>query len=658
MKQIKLLDLTLTNFKGIKSFGLHADGENISLYGDNATGKTSIFDAFVWLLFDKDSQNQKEFGIKTLINGEPIHNINHEVEATFLVDDEKLLLKKIFAEKWTKKRGSVTKEFTGHTTDYFIDGVPSNKKEYTAKTAELVDEEVFKLLTSPGYFNDQLHWKDRRKTLLEIAGDVSDEDVINSNDSLQRLTKMLGNHSVDDLKKIIAAKRKEINQELEKIPVRIDEIKRNQPDTDGLKESDINAQQEKLNAQIEAKTDKLNEIKNGSEINNLKVKISDIDLKLSQVKNEHANQGQQELYKLQTKLQEERSNASIVESKIKNNEQRKQSNEDNIKEFQGLMETRRHEWDDIKKQDFTHEESCNCPACGQELPQERLEEARDKAEKQFNVNKSEKLENIKSKGITFKQKVTALEQENESITVEINKLTEQLEAKKIACEKLETKIKEAKTNVKPITETEAYNTLIEEKQSIEQKIESLKASVNEEYSIVLEEREKLEYKKWELESDLLKVKQAKQSVDRIVELEEQQRELAAEFEKQEEALYLTEEFIRTKVNLLEDKINSKFKYARFNLFKQNINGGLEEICTTTLDGVPYDAGLNNAARINVGLDIIATLSEHYGVQACIFIDNAESITKIIDIEAQVISLVVSERDKVLRVEKAKEMELV
>ena len=119
----------------------------------------------------------------------------------------------------------------------------------------------------------------------------------------------------------------------------------------------------------------------------------------------------------------------------------------------------------------------------------------------------------------------------------------------------------------------------------------------------------------------------------------------------EQELYLTEEFIRTKVNLLEEKINGMFQYARFNLFKTNINGGLEEICETTYKGVGYSAGLNNAARINVGLDIINTLSKHYGILAPIFIDNAEAVTKLIPTDSQTISLIVSEPDKELRVER-------
>ncbi|MNP21080.1 hypothetical protein D3C76_1136850 [compost metagenome] len=66
--------------------------------------------------------------------------------------------------------------------------------------------------------------------------------------------------------------------------------------------------------------------------------------------------------------------------------------------------------------------------------------------------------------------------------------------------------------------------------------------------------------------------------------------------------------------------------------------------------MPFDGGLNSAARTNVGIDIINALSDHYGFSAPIFIDNAESVTQLVDTDAQVIRLVVSETDKQLRIE--------
>lgn len=646
MKQIKLMSLKLTNFKGVREFELNAGGVDVKVFGDNASGKTTLFDAFVWDLFDKDSQNKKDFQIKTLVNGKVLHKLNHEVEATFLVDGKPLSLKKVFTEKWTKKRGSITQEFSGHTTDYYIDGVPSKKKEYVEKVASLVDEEIFKLLTSPSYFNEQLHWKERREILLEIAGDVTIEDVVKENGELEKLVAILGDRSVDDHKKVIAAKRKEINQELDRIPIRIDEIHRGLPDVSGLDKLGLQAQIDTLSKQIEEKQQQINDIKSGGEISKLRAQINDIDLQISNLRNEHKQQEQQAIFGLRTKLQEEQSNLSILESNVYRYNQRKSSNLETIKEYETRMESLRNQWKEQNALEFDHESNCKCPTCNQELPQEQITEIATN----FNLNKSKQLETINNKGVELKKKVQSLVEENERVDSEIEKLQSQIQDKQQEIKKLETKISEAESNIQPFSENPLYQQLMQDRQAVELKITEIQDSVQESIHSVQNEINSLKVQQSNLQIELSKISQAEQSQKRIAELEAQERKLAAEFEKLEHELYLTEEFIRTKVNLLEEKINSKFKYATFKLFEEQINGGLTEVCETLYEGVPYSSGLNNAARINVGLDIINTLSQHYGVQAPIFVDNAESVTKLIDIDAQVISLVVSEADKQLRVE--------
>src|SRR5690606_7377882 len=129
---VRLQRLKLRNFKGIREFTLEANGSDVTIYGDNGAGKTSLVDAFMWLLFDKDSQNRKDFQIKTLdADGEPIHNLEHEVEAALELDDgRQVTLRKVYKEKWTRKRGSAVAEFTGHTVDHYIDGVPTKQSDY------------------------------------------------------------------------------------------------------------------------------------------------------------------------------------------------------------------------------------------------------------------------------------------------------------------------------------------------------------------------------------------------------------------------------------------------------------------------------------------------------------------------------------------------
>lgn len=651
MKEIRLLSLTLKNFKGIKNFTLNANGENVRVFGDNATGKTTLFDAFIWLLFDKDSQNKKDFAIKTLDkNGQVLHGLEHEVEGVFLIDGKQISLRKVFSEKWTKKRGSVEKQFSGHTTEYYIDGVPVKKKEYDQLISDLIDEDVFKLLTNPSYFNEQLHWQDRRKILLQVCGDITDEEVIASNAELAPLPSILQGRTIENHWKVIAARRAEINKELEKIPVRIDEIQRNLPDLSGLFKDVLEDEIAQIDSFIETKKDIISNIRNGSAIVQKQKEIQEIEIELLQIKQQHEAGSKDELYKLKARIQEEQSNLNILQQKIESISYQQKFNDETIQSIEKKLEELRNEWYQVNSEEFQHEMDCTCPTCGQLLPEEQVAAAREKALAQFNLDKAKRLEEITAKGKQGKEQKERLIQENEKLAKELEKLTNQIQEKQELISKLNEKLKVVESTIVDITENPQYVAKLQEKQRLQKEIDELRLAANESIQSIEAEIVELKSKRSQLESDLAKFSIVEQAEKRIKELEDQERELAAEFENLEHQLYLTEEFIRTKVNLLEEKINSKFKYARFKLFEQQINGGLQEVCETLYEGVPYSSGLNNAAKINVGLDIINTLSEFYGFKAPIFVDNAEAVTKLIDVNSQVISLVVSEKDKQLRVE--------
>lgn len=650
-KQTKLLQLHLKNFKGIEQFTLDARGENVKVFGDNATGKTTLFDSFVWLLFDKDSQNKKDFSLKTLDGtGKEKHMLEHEVEGVFLIDDKQRVLKKVFTEKWTKKRGSATSEFTGHTTSYFIDSVPAKKKEYTDFVDSIVQEDVFKLLTSPSYFNEQVKWQDRRKSLIDLCGDITEEEVIASDKSLDMLPSILNGRTIENHRKVIASRRSEINKEIEKIPVRIDEIRRTLPSLDGLNKQEFETEISLLNGEIDEMMTQISSIRNGKAVSDKQKAVQEIEIELLQIKREHDSVSKDQVYQIKARIQEEQSNILILNSKLENIKNSKRFNDESIKNIENDLAQLRNDWHEVDKQEFTHTDACECPTCGQSLPQEQVEEAKNKALAQFNLAKSKRIEEINKKGKQGKERKEEFLQDNEKLAKEYSKLNGQITEKQEILEKLKTQLEQHENLVTDVLDNPAYVAKLQEKQSIESEIKQLREMSESAVRDIQTEIISLRSKRDQLQSNVGKFALVEQTENRIAELEGQERELAAEFEKLEHELYLTEQFIRTKVNLLEEKINSRFKYARFNLFKQNINGGLEEICETTFNGIPYSSGLNNAAKINVGLDIINILSEHYGFFAPIFIDNSEAVTKLIDTKAQTISLVVSEADKQLRVE--------
>ncbi|GIN71173.1 AAA family ATPase [Bacillus sp. J14TS2] len=642
MKTIKLLNLSLENFKGVRRFSIDIQGENVKVYGENGTGKTTIYDAFLWLLFNRDSLNSTKFAIKTLDEGgNEASGLEHSVEATFSIDDTSLTLKKIHKEVWTKKRNAAQATFSGHTNDYFIDGVPASQGEYNKLITDLIDEDIFKLLTNPSYFNEILKADQRRKVLLEVSGDITDEDIIARNPRLSALPDILGNRTIEKHKKFIAEKRKGINQELDRIPIRINEIEHNLPSLEGLDKPAIVAEISRIDSQIDGEQDLISNIRNGNTIVQKQKEVQEIEFQLMQLKQEHEAGSKDAIYKLQARIQEEKSNVTIINRELDSLKDHKRFNDESIQRIESELVQLRQEYAEINSLEFSHSDACECPTCGQDLPEEQVAAAREKALKQFNIDKSERLEGINLKGRQGKDKKDAYIQENEALTKSYEKTSKQITEKQNLLEKLNGQLSQAQDAVVDVTENKQYVSILEEKQELQNEISSLKELANESIQEIQVAIAQLKTEREQYQGDLNKFMIVEQSEKRINELRDQEQDLAREFEQLEEQLFLIEEFTRTKVEVLEEKINSKFKYARFKLFETQVNGALNDICVTTYKGVPYDKGLNNAAKINIGLDIINTLSEHYGFSAPIFVDNAEAVTKLIDTDSQLISLIVS-----------------
>jgi len=661
---LKLLKLQLTNFKGCKSLEINADGKNLNIYGDNATGKTTLADAFMWLLLDKDSNNRKDFEIKTLgPDGEPEHGLEHAVEAVLeLEDGSRLALKKVYQEKWQKKRGSATAEFTGHTTDYFVDGVPVQKKEYDARIAEIADENIFRLLTDPRYFNEVLHWQKRRELLLEVCGDVSDAEVIASNKDLSGLSDILGNRTIEQHRKVIQARKSEINKELEKIPVRIDEVKRGLPNIDDItNEKDLPNDIARLREELRAKQEELVQAKAGGQVAEKTKELRTIEGQMLDLRNKHRQS-------LDGKVGEKSRELSRVQGEIyrlKNDIETKsrtiQYNESEIKTLDEKMKRLRKEWREENTKVFEQEQAAflkldTCPTCGQPLPKEQLQEARDKAMAQFNKAKAEKLEAISAEGKKLKDMKAAMEENLAYVRCELEKATAELAGLEKKEAALKAEIDNIMQGAEPVETTPEYAQIQERIMKIREDIAKMQADSNTAIMAIQKEIDTLTDAITTLEQAAARLEARKNGEKRIEELKADERRLAAEYEELERQIYLTEEFIRAKVQMLEGKINSKFRMARFKLFDVQVNGALAECCETTYNGVPY-SNLNNGAKVQIGLDIINTLSEHYGFAPVVFIDNAESVTNILPTKGQQIRLIVSAADKKLRIELAEKKEM-
>lgn len=627
---MKLTKLELLNFKGLKSFAINLNGD-VVIRGDNATGKTTVFDSVCWLLFGKDSLDRADFEIKTLDGGNPIHKVNHEVTGTFTLDEGGTVeLKRVYREKYSSPRGGdIT--LTGHTTDYFVDGVPKKEKEYKEVVNTLIDESIFKLITNPLYFNETYSWQNRRKLLLEMCGDIDDAAVINSRDDLRRLAELLEGRTVDDHRKVVAAKKTAINKELDMIPIRIDEAVRNKPETASDKEKLIR-DIETLSAGIDEVEKQKAIIKNGFSSTEKESKIRDINRQLDAQKSKVLSDYHKQKQRLRDEYEASLTKLKMVEvDRDRCADRRDELNKEIERESKRIV-TLQSEFDTFNAQQFNKE---SCPTCGQALPADKQEIL----EAEFNTNKSKKLEEWKGLIESAVKLKANYEEQQEIMVSKIDSLTTEASQYNDA---YNVKFKEYEAYSEPNFEDDpVYADLKAQLFLLE--IDDEPGADTEELAKLDEELSSMKSKKAGLETELNKFKLIDDINHRILELENQQQKLVAEKNALDEASFLMDEFIKAKVNMLEENINSRFKLARFKMFNVMINGNIEECCETTYKGVPYRS-MNNAARINVGLDIINALTSYYKVNAPVFIDNAEAVTEFVPVNSQTIKLIVDESE--------------
>ncbi|MCW6701444.1 AAA family ATPase [Anaerococcus sp. NML200537] len=636
-----LKKLTLSNFKGIKEREIDFSGHtNIS--GDNATGKSTIFDAYSWLLWGKDSFNRKDYEIKPYDeNNEVIHNLESTVEGTFDVDGKDIKFKRVYKEIWSKKRGSNTETFTGHTTDFYINEVPKKKKEYEEEIEKIVSEDEFNLLSNPHYFNNILDKKDRRKILLSLVDDVSADDVIGAKKELKDLD--LEHYSIDEIQAMAKASSKKINDKLKEIPARIDELEKTKTTEDF---TEIEKEKSEIQKSIDDIDKDLAGTKDvGKEIEEKQKAMTDLLSECHKITGEFENNKAKLIKEAETDLNDIRRKITAADYEIENLIDRKKTLEkyqertqDSINKYKKDMEILREKWKNIQLEKF--DGNFICPTCGKEFDPEK----KDEILKHFNLDKSKRLEEIGKDGQYCQSQVKTLEEELEANKEELEEIQSKL--LKISDARAANKIVEAEQEEKldKARKLELCDKALKEIDERREKSKAIQKEIDDISKV--DNTQKLEQKQVLVKSlDEINTKLSNQGLnakldEKISKYEKEEKDLAIAYEGEQYKLFLCDEYTKTYAELVNDKINKLFNFVEFKLFDTQINGGIVEVADATYGGVPYGS-LNSAAQINAGLDVIKALSKHFEKQIPIFVDNAESVNKLIDVDSQLITLTVS-----------------
>lgn len=635
---IEIKSMDIVNFKGIHSLHLDFHSGVNTLYGDNATGKTTVYDALNWILFNKDSHGNSTFSIKPM--DVPAGSVTPEVSVILMVNGEELKLRKTLREKWEKPRGSTEARFAGNTTDYFVDDVPRKEGEYKRIIAGYIDEAQFKLLTSVYAFAHDMHWKDRRALLSEICGLPDGAILLAGAPQFAELAEAVGRRTVDDYKAALMAQRKGANASLNTLPVRIDECERMVRDLSGLPFEQARRTAEALqNDRARVQTD-LAKLDGDALIVQAENERDALNNQLRELENENrAHRDSQyvpvedetaDLMHADEQAQEALDQAKRIQSDL----------QQRITGGNARLDDYRARWRAIDKEQFT---GGTCPTCGQTLPAAELEAAK----KRFETSKQDRKNGLLEDSKLLKADIASMQTRLQEVETSLPGL-------QAAADQAAHALADYTPPAAPVIED--LPDYARRKEAITRSIDDCNCRIERLCTDKQAERDRLEseYKTitsriLENDATLAKEQTLVDTRRRVTELQDEQRRAAAEVEEMDRMIELCEEFARFRVQSVEQSVNSKFRLARFRLFTEQINGGLADCCDVAVNGVPY-ADLNSAMQINVGLDIIETLSQHYDRRVPLFIDNAESVTKLQEISAQVVRLAVSAEDKELRLE--------
>lgn len=667
MKNIVLKSLELKNFKSFRhaKFDDFNEKENF-IYGKNGAGKSTLFDAFLWLLFGKDANDRKDYEIKPLDENNQVQKqIDVEVHATLLINNEEVTLSRFYKERWEEIKGSEERTFKGHKTVLEFNQVPVSLKEFNAKVAEISEESLFKLITNPSAF-ESLDWKKKREVLVSIAGEVSDEELFNSDADFKELSLKLTNKTLDEYDTQLKASIKKSKQEKEDTPARIDELKNSKiEDVDFAKiDSDIQEKEGRISdidSEIENASKSVQKIVDSNtkvqkEIQKLNSQKSEIEIGLRNQAKIDCYVDNSSVDALKSKLD----NTRLLLKFANDNHTVLQKNLNDYNDKITALEADRadlvtkYNAENAKSLVFK-ENDFNCPCCSRLFEEKDIESKKQELISKFNSDKTALLNDIISQGNSIKSKIEQYKIALDDVSNKIEIEKENISRKTTEITSIETQIQTETSNLQtPKNEEDVYQSLINDDAQLSKlkiEIATLQSKIKE---VKQANNSELKEQKQTLQSEIKQLIELKgkssvnESIDnRIKELANREKELSQIIANLEKEQFVIERFKKVKTESLEKSVNEKFEYVTFKLFEEQVNGGLNPTCITLVNGVPFGS-VNTAGRINAGLDIINTLCKVNEINAPVFLDNRESVTELIPTESQIISLIVDPNQETLK----------
>ena len=644
MKEVFLRKMTIENFKGISHFEVDIDCLLTQIRGNNGTGKTSVYDAYLWLLTGKDSKGSESFKVQPVDqHNETIPKLTTTVCCKFSVDETEIVLKRSLSQKWSKPKGTDKEILKGNSTDYFIDEVPVTATAFNAKIKEaFCDADKLRMISSVFQFFS-LPVKDARSLLVQMAGDMPD---ILTEESYPRLFKDIKEtKSVEGSKQRTLFARKKDEEARIGIPLRIDENERKRPTHDF---SALKSEAERIERRISEIDGVLQRHADATLFDacaDLNKKLNEIRTQIEDCERSFRKEREDAIYQNKSQIEAIRRMIEALNIDISSRERKSTMLDLEINEYQQNLKACGSEWTKVNSSEFKDTVDAACPTCGRPFDEDVVVERRNELIRRFNVEKVERLKEVMEKGNKISEALTKAKDQKMKIDEEVMSLKlrrdETISEESKAVSKLDSvptieNLKEA---------SREYMTLISKEASVQEKISIEKDKSQKAYDDSEIENEKLSLKA--RLNDVLRMfgeeSRIKEIEERRKQLEQEAVEVAARLAEHDALLHEIQRYGKERINAVEEKVSGMFSMVKFQMYERNItNDGEKEICEPLVNGVPYSGNLNYAAKVNAGIDVVNAISKWLGISMPIFIDNKESVFEIIDPIGQIITLTADE----------------
>lgn len=671
MKEIIIERMTLTNFRGIKNLTVDFDKDQTEVSGANATGKSTLLNAYLWCLWGVDQEGRKDFNLKPLDQeGNSTDKVDVSVELTLLgVEAKPVTLRRTLRENWVKPSGETEEVYKGNTTIYEIDDVPVKMGEYNGYVTTILygcaPEGLMQLLSTPDGI-PTMDWKALRKLLLDTTGGVDETELIASREEYKELMREVGDTPLERAETQWKATKSKLTKELKEYQPRIDQTAAMKPAEQDWAEIEgrIAELDEALGTYSEQEA-KATEIANTAylEENLSRQRLTQIATDIARLEAERERAKNRTKIEAETKVEELKArtrNTLLREGDAKRALERAEGDitdlRKRIKGEERRAEELREDWRKLKREEYPADKT-TCPTCGQPLPQDEL----GKRMLAFEAKKQTDLARINEAGRAKNEEIEQLKSKLDSLIVEKEARHEALMEVSAEVEQARTAVERAQYEAEALDDETPRDTA--EADAITERIQALRdeeAEIKERLNAKLTEKEE--------ETDLSEVKRKqvaamaerdelkrqlsdretiKRYDDEIKRLEELAKKKGQEMADVERWLSLTQSYRMSYIRRLEESINDLFSDGiTFRMYDFTLDGNPVETCTPLVDGTPYQT-VNTARRINAGIEIASAISRAYDISVPMWVDGAESVNSVETAKGQAIILRVSDSPELM-----------